>query len=392
MEYPTYRILMPDEEEGIFGLSLVDNPANRQLPVMLKKDQEVIKYQKDKMQLVSPVLIPNQKIPRKDEKNGLYNLMFPEDAIEALAHKFITDEMITNSWYNHTGDKLKGLIVVESWLKTTEEAEYGFSLPKGTWMVKMQLTPELWENYVVNGKVKGISIDGFLNKMQVEMFDSVFKINKQNNMKNGVELIKKALVMLQADEVAMATLEVDGVKYVSDSFAEGEMVYIEDAEGDRENAVSVTIENEGILHTTNEDGVVISVLPVEEEVTPVVEDAVEPVADVEELAKEDEDKDAKVDKAEVLKMIQEDKELFEMLKEEMSKEFEKEKVEMKNSFSKEKVKLQSQFDILNTEHKTLMTKLDEIPAHTKLSAISDKGLSAESTFLERINNINSKNK
>jgi len=55
--------------------------------------------------------------------------------------------------------------VVESWVIDNPEMdkskEYGFSLPKGTWMIAMKVNNEdIWKD-VKAGKVKGFSIEGY---------------------------------------------------------------------------------------------------------------------------------------------------------------------------------------------------------------------------------------
>jgi hypothetical protein len=62
------------------------------------------------------------------------------------------------------------MTVVESWLIEDSEKDksklYGFSLPKGTWMISMKVdNDEVW-NDVKEGKIKGFSIEGyFADKM-----------------------------------------------------------------------------------------------------------------------------------------------------------------------------------------------------------------------------------
>jgi hypothetical protein len=55
--------------------------------------------------------------------------------------------------------------VVESWLIEDEKLDksklYGFSLPKGTWMISMKVdNDEVWQD-VKEGKIKGFSIEGY---------------------------------------------------------------------------------------------------------------------------------------------------------------------------------------------------------------------------------------
>ena len=68
-------------------------------------------------------------------------------------------------------DRVSGVLTVESWIiedsKKDKSALYGFSLPKGTWMVKMKIeNDDLWAK-IKDGELKGLSIEGyFTDKMQ----------------------------------------------------------------------------------------------------------------------------------------------------------------------------------------------------------------------------------
>jgi len=68
-------------------------------------------------------------------------------------------------------DRVSGVLTVESWIiedsKKDKSTLYGFSLPKGTWMVKMKIeNDDLWAK-IKDGSLKGLSIEGyFTDKMQ----------------------------------------------------------------------------------------------------------------------------------------------------------------------------------------------------------------------------------
>ena len=66
------------------------------------------------------------------------------------------------------------MTVVESWLiedKVHDKSvKYGFSLPKGTWMISMKVDNDQVWNDVKEGKVKGFSIEGFFaDKLEMSM-------------------------------------------------------------------------------------------------------------------------------------------------------------------------------------------------------------------------------
>jgi len=190
---------------------------------------------------------------------------------------------------------------------------------------------------------------------------------------NVKTMLLKAISMLEDnEEVKMAELVVDGVKYVSDSFAEGDKVYIEDAEGDREEASEVSITNDGMVHTTDENGVLISVLPLEE--MPEIDE----LAEAMKLLDENEELKMKI-KEELMK---EDKEAYEAKLAEKEKEMEE--VSMKSQ------KLTEELEAKNSELETLKAELETTPSETKLKAHTASKNTSEMSLAERLASINAK--
>ena len=53
----------PKENKGVFAISLVENPAIEEVGIYLSKEDELVQLKEiEKGLLMSPVLIPNQKI------------------------------------------------------------------------------------------------------------------------------------------------------------------------------------------------------------------------------------------------------------------------------------------------------------------------------------------
>ena len=370
---PTYKVQWDSEEDGIiYGISIVDTPANEIEFITMSKDKPLIQLSetnKEKQLLTGVVLVPDQLIYRNIEGKE-FNLTFEADTIEKLAFEYIERGYQKNSMYNHELELQSGISVVESWItgENDKAKDYGFDVPKGTWMVTMRLNDELWQTYVKSGKVTGFSIDSFLNLQKLD-----FKINNKNNNMNVKAMLQKAINMLEnTEEVKMAELVVDGVKYISDSFAEGDKVFIEDAEGDRVEASEVSIVNEGVVHTTDENGVVISVLPLEGE------------AEVDELE-------------EAIKLLDENPELKMKLKEELMKE-DKEAYEIKLSEKEKEVeevsmksqKLTEELEAKNSELEALKKELEVTPSDVRLKANTASKTASEMTLSERLANINAK--
>lgn len=166
-------IELNDENLGVFAISIVDVPAIQENFVSLSAAQNkftLAEIDKEKNLLIGPALIPNKQILRTDDKGEDYYIYFPKNVVEQSAYRFMRNSMQHNHTIMHS-KKIKGLSVVETWLIEDPERDksnaYGFSLPKGTWMVSIHVNnPEIWEKEVKAGKVKGFSIEAFFTEKQ----------------------------------------------------------------------------------------------------------------------------------------------------------------------------------------------------------------------------------
>jgi hypothetical protein len=81
-----------------------------------------------------------------------------------------------NATLEHAKD-LDGMSVVESWIIEDDvhdkSVKYGFSLPKGTWMISMKVNnDDIWKR-VKAGEVKGFSIEGyFADKYEMSLIEN----------------------------------------------------------------------------------------------------------------------------------------------------------------------------------------------------------------------------
>lgn len=151
----------------------------------------------EKRMLAGPLMIPNIKIPRKDDSGEVYDVFFSKETIEIAAKKFFKEKNNLNINEEHTEKVVPGYIV-ESWLIEDTEKDkstiYGFSLPVGTWFGIYHIEDqEYWNTSVKTGKVRGFSVEGPMSeeltkfKMQKEITKK-FAVVKT---KDGGELYSK---------------------------------------------------------------------------------------------------------------------------------------------------------------------------------------------------------
>jgi len=165
-----------NESLAIDAISLVSAPAIEENMVYMSKAKNnltLAKIDSEKQEIISPALIPLKNIYRYDaDTDSDYYVYFSKDTVKRCAYSYLKNNNHHKATYQHE-ERVSGVLTVESWIiedsKTDKSTLYGYSLPKGTWMVKMSITnPDLWEK-VKTGDVKGLSIEGFFTSKYESM-------------------------------------------------------------------------------------------------------------------------------------------------------------------------------------------------------------------------------
>jgi len=129
--------------------------------------------QMDEKQLVAtPIMIPNKLIPRVDEDGEKYFVFFSEQTIKDIAYKFAQAKLADSINHEHDMNSMvDDIYLAESWIveepQNDKSNTYGYKLPKGSWFGLFKIdNEEYWNDYIKNGKVKGVSVEGyFVNKL-----------------------------------------------------------------------------------------------------------------------------------------------------------------------------------------------------------------------------------
>ena len=155
-----------DGSSGIHAVSVVESPAIEENFIALSKHEiELKEIDTEKRILMGAALIPNKKIYRVNEKTKEeFEIFFSEQTVRQAMELFFKKGNQSKATQEHA-KAIDGMTVVESWLIEDsvhdKSVKYGFSLPKGTWMISMKVDNEQVWNDVKLGKVKGFSIEGF---------------------------------------------------------------------------------------------------------------------------------------------------------------------------------------------------------------------------------------
>jgi hypothetical protein len=257
------------KNKGVYGISLVEDPAMEGEFIALSKEVKVEFKTVDKEQriLMGLVLEPNKPIYR-NQGGEEFNIVFSEQTIKDLSHNFFKQGFQTNSSIEHSGS-IDGVSFVESWIvedsKIDKSANFGFSYPKGSWVATMKVdSEEIWSDYVKTGKVLGFSIDAFVELKEVNLNKHS---NKMEENKKFLDTVKDTIIELfskeKEEKVELGSIAgMDGMVFMYDGETPevGAAVWIM-AEDESKVPVPVgehPLEGGGIL-VVSEEGIIASI-------------------------------------------------------------------------------------------------------------------------------------
>jgi hypothetical protein len=277
----TFIMKFNEDTKGVYGISLVNDPAmegmfvalNNQLEVSLKTIDE------EKRIVLGAVLVPDKLIYRN--QNGKeFNITFPKETILQASQLYLKNQHQKSSTLEHDVDKqILDVCVVESWIKESDTADksilYNLSEPIGTWYVAMKIdNNEIWENYIKTGKLKGFSIDGFFDAEKVNLKKDE---KMEFNLKSIVEAIKDGFDSLKPKEVEVTLGKVkseDGtieMTFEGDTIAKDVAMFISLPDGTSGAVPDGTYPLEDMKTITIVDGLISEVVETttqEEEIVP----------------------------------------------------------------------------------------------------------------------------
>jgi len=267
----------PKVNKGVYGISLVENPAMEGTFIALAKKEETIQFKtvdEEKRIVAGLVLEPNKDIYRNQDGEE-FNIRFDAETIKELCYHFTINNYNSNSTIEHE-NKIDGVTFVENWLVRDEKMDtsiaLGFNAKKDSWVSVSKIDDDaVWNDYVKTGKVKGFSIDALLSLEEVNLKSNI-EMSKTDSL---LERILLALTPKKV-EIKLGKLKVKD----SDLFIEfeGEMATIGAAlwmTADDGTRVPVPvgeyiIDETGMTYVVEEEGVLARLLeaPKEEEEMP----------------------------------------------------------------------------------------------------------------------------
>jgi len=201
-----YELVIEDENiDGIFAISLVQDPAIEADFVYFDKEKVLFSSVDDEQRLVmGAILIPNKKILRIDGEGKPYHVFFKPETIKKLSEMYLKNKYTDKATLEHN-EKINGVTLVESWIKESatkdKSALYNLNAPVGSWVGTFKIdNDDIWNNYVKTGDVKGFSIEGLFGHSLVSANES-FNFQKDIDLFSEVEaeiLLEKIKQMFES--------------------------------------------------------------------------------------------------------------------------------------------------------------------------------------------------
>ena len=222
----------PLKNKGVYGISLVENPAMEGLFIALNKDEPLQLKEVDKEQriLMGLVLEPNKPIYR-NQNGEEFNIVFNEETIKDLSYGFFKNNSHSNSTIEHdVKQNIQGVTFTESWIIENPDIDkstnFGFKYPKGSWVAVMKVdSEEVWNDYVKTGKVQGFSIDAMLSLEEVNLKSNI-EMSKEISL---LERILLALTPKQADVKLGSMKLMDGsvtIEFEGEEMKAGDAIWV----------------------------------------------------------------------------------------------------------------------------------------------------------------------
>jgi hypothetical protein len=177
-DVPIYEVVVKEDDNTGFNLiSFVADPAIQTMAMCFNKQGISKEYQfkanKDQQVMIGPAMIPNMNIVRKDENGNKYFLRFSEDTIRLMVNKFNSTGQTKKFNVDHS-NKMVDAYINESWIIEDPYYDksriYGYSLPKGTWMISVKVNDtDFWNTDVKELGKYGFSIEGIMSEKPVQM-------------------------------------------------------------------------------------------------------------------------------------------------------------------------------------------------------------------------------
>ena len=258
-----YELKYTIGEKGLFRMSTVESPALKTVLLMFDSQDKLLQFADDEKQIIYSVAMrPNVLIPRKEINGEPAMVFYSEETVYDLQKNFFKNNSHNGATINHDGNVRNDMYIFESWIVVDsirdKASVLGLDVIKGDLVMAQSVeNPEVWAD-IKSGKLTGFSIEAYLEPVltenkNIEMTDQEFKARMKKVLMadelGDMYMVGEKAYYLDKKELGGLLTDIDGVPFAS---------------------ITETID--GLVMTTDENGLVIDAVPVEDEVVEASED------------------------------------------------------------------------------------------------------------------------
>lgn len=213
-----FEALIENDDDGIFCISLVDDPAVEANWLAFAKAQQPLQFSiadEDEHILLGVIMRADFPIYRIGISGYEYYIKYSADTIAKMARKMLQDNSFNFIDTMHNNEWVDGVLLEELFIKDTTKGidPKGFEdIENGSLFAKYRVSnEEIWAK-VKAGDFRGFSLEGYFTSKEADSFQKQ-KNNNYNQNKNMslLERLKSILTEFKAFETKEGvTLEVDG--------------------------------------------------------------------------------------------------------------------------------------------------------------------------------------
>ena len=172
-------------EEGVFAISLVDNPAIEENFIKLSAEEVNLKILDEERRIVVGfALVPDKRIYRR-VKDKEFNIYFTKETISKTQELFMKKLNLSNFTTDHN-QEVQGVSVIESWIvedaKNDKSNLYNLGAKGGEWVLMSKIyNDDIWKE-IKEGKFRGYSIEG-----KFDGFDELKQSDDREELMNEIK-------------------------------------------------------------------------------------------------------------------------------------------------------------------------------------------------------------
>ena len=245
---PVFNALVDDEETGMVRISLVDDPAVESNFVSFAADRRMQMYavSNEERHLVRGCVIrADFPIFRRDQF-GEYYIVYKPVTIRQMAERYLLESRQNNVDLMHSQNDVPGVQLVQWFIKGDGISVEGFDdIAPGSLFAEFHVTdPDIWAA-IKAGTYRGFSLEGYFDFLPAQSLT----IQNKNEMAKVAKMkarLAKWLAELGSVSTNRGVLSWDG----DDDLKEGDEVFIEDEDGNRnpaEDGEYITADNKTIV-------------------------------------------------------------------------------------------------------------------------------------------------